>query len=563
MLRVLLGRFVGCFLFLICQVASAGVSFRTSAKDLSSLPSGELFVAADFQVKIGEHLSAPVGKGKQSAPRIVWKNAEVLEVFWPEHTGISDTDGTASGYFGYTNDFSLLFALRILDPSKPIEYDMTYVSCGDACVPYISSGTLLLNGLLLSEEIEKIVGPSEIPFENFVIAILLGILGGLILNCMPCVFPIISIKLFSIAKTATGSKKGIRRHGISVSMGIILTFLTLGIILLILRQSIGGIGWGFYMQSPTFVFCILLIFLLCGLNFFNLLHLKIPVSIKPTILPLDRAYVGSFASGVFGAVSSAACVGPFAGMAVASALLYGSPLQSCCIFSAIGVGSAIPFLLISLFPGCLNLFPKPGRWLSIFKEFMGFAMLFSCVWPIWTLLTQIDVENVVLILMSLIATAMFFWILNQSKDSKFFTALAASGLICSVVFGLFVSTNNNEVDGIIWENYSDEKFDNAIAENRPIFLNFTASWCINCQFNRRVFKDQEIVGAFKRDNILAMQCDWSRRDGKVTQLLRKYGAAAVPLYVYHPSGYTNYKILPNILTKNNVLKEITGVPNEK
>jgi thiol:disulfide interchange protein DsbD len=323
------------------------------------------------------------------------------------------------------------------------------------------------------------------------------------------------------------------------------------------------IGWGFYMQSPPFVFCILLVFLLCSLNFFNLLHLRIPIVVKPSKLPLKRAYLGSFASGVFGAVASAACVGPFAGVAVASALLYGSPNQSCCIFTSIGFGSAIPFILMSLFPGCLNLFPKPGRWLAVFKEFMGFAMLFSCVWPIWTLLTQIAVENVIIILLSLIATAMCFWGLNQAKDSKFFTALFIVGLICSVGIGLLASTKDDEIEGIIWENYSDEKFDNAVAAKRSVFLNFTASWCMNCQFNYRVFKDKEIIDAFKRNNILAIKCDWSRHDERVTQLLKKYGAAAVPLYVYHPAGYTGFKILPNILTRNNVLEEIRGVSHEK
>ncbi|MDR1288968.1 MAG: thioredoxin family protein [Holosporales bacterium] len=563
-IRVLVGRFVCCLLLFVCQASFAGVSFRTSAKDFLSDSSDKLFVVADFQVKIGEHLSAPVGKGKQSAPRIVWKNAEVLEIFWPEHVEIPNADGTSSGYFGYPNDFSLMFALRVLDPSKPIDYDMAYVSCGDACVPYLSSGTLALNGLLMPDEIEKIAGPSEIPLENLLIAILLGILGGLILNCMPCVFPIISIKIFSIAKTASGSKKNIRKHCLSVSLGIIFTFLTMGIILLILRQSIDGIGWGFYMQSPPCVFGILLIFLLCSLNFFNLLHFKIPIPVKPSNLPIKRAYLGSFASGVFGAIASSSCVGPFVGVSIASALLYGSPWQSCLIFTSIGMGSAIPFILVSLLPNCLSLFPKPGRWLSVFKEFMGFAMLFSCVWPIWTLLTQIAAENVILILISLIATAMFFWMLSHSKNSKFFTATASVGLICSIGYGLLLaSTENNKIDGIIWEDYSDEKFDNAIAEKKPIFLNFTASWCMNCQFNYRIFKDKEIIEAFRRNNILAMKCDWSLRDEKVTQLLKKYGAAAVPLYIYHPSGYTDFKILPNILTKNNVLEEITGVSHEK
>jgi thiol:disulfide interchange protein DsbD len=543
----------------------SGVSFRTSVLDFNHQHSEErIFVAVDFSVPLGEHLTAPAGKGKPLAPKFVWKNAKVLEIFWPEHVGLPDSDGKDSGFFGYTKDFTLLFALCIVDASKPVEYDLTYVSCGDACVPHMLSGKLVPNGLLLQDEIESICGPSEISGESLLIAILLGLLGGLILNCMPCVFPIISIKIFSILKTAGGSKKNIRKHGVAVSIGTISTFLILGIALLILRQSVSGIGWGFYMQCPQFVFVILLIFLLCGLHFFNVLHIRIPIHTGFLTLPIKSAYVSSFANGVFGAIASAACVGPFAGMAVASALLYGAPWQSCCIFTAIGFGAATPFILMAIFPACTSIFPKPGKWLSIFKEFMGFAMLFSCTWPIWTLTTQISIENLMMVLISLIATSMFAWILSQSKKFSISTVIAVAGLGCSFGYGLLATINGGEaIDEINWEEFTDEKFDNAISEKKPIFLNFTASWCMNCQFNQRIFRDPEVVDAFKKNNVVAMKCDWSRRDERVTRLLKKYGAAAVPLYVYHSFGYENFKILPNILTKNCVLEEINEQSNKK
>ncbi|MDR1234111.1 MAG: thioredoxin family protein [Holosporales bacterium] len=550
------------FVILLCNYAVADVVFRTYSKD--SVSPKNVFVAADFLVPIGEHLSAPIGKGKSLAPKIMWKNAEVIEIFWPEHNEILESNGTKSGYFGYTKDFTLIIELRIIDSTKPVEYDLTYVTCGDSCVPISSSGTLVYNGLLLPDEIMRITGPSEMDTPDFVIAILLGLLGGLILNCMPCVFPIISIKIFSILKTAGSSQKSARKHGMAVSLGTILTFLSLGVVLLVLRGTLSDLnqmqlGWGFYMQKSQFVFVLLLIFLLCSLHFFGILHIKLPVPTKQLVHRFKGEYVGSFFSGVFGAFSSAACVGPFAGVAVASALFQGTPLQSGCIFAALGVGASLPFLILSASPKCIKVLPKPGKWLAIFKEFMGFAMLFSCVWPIWTLTTQIDIETVMLILLALIGVSMFAWLIGHSKNNKIAMVTACIGLASSAIYGLFLTLDSEtDPNGIVWTKYSDEMFDDAIHDHKPVFLNFTASWCMNCQFNQRLFRDAEIIKVFKEKGVVTMKCDWSKNDEKVTRLLRKYGAASVPLYVFYGANSSDFRILSSILTKSEILDTING-----
>jgi thiol:disulfide interchange protein DsbD len=526
--------------------------------NFSQLDDSCVYVALDFSVPLGEEISAPVGKGRQSAPNVLWKNAEQIDEFWPDHRKLLSPGGEDSGYYGYTNDFTVLYYLRVLDPSKPVEYDLTYVSCGNACVPFIVSGEITPNGLVLQDEIDSFVGSLCLSQFNFLVAILLGLLGGLILNCMPCVFPIISMKIFSIAKLSESSKKRIRRHGFSVAIGMISMFVSIGLILLLMRKSSPDLGWGFYMQCPQFVFIILVVFLLCGLHFFNLLSFSIPNIVKPFNLSIKSAYFSSFVNGVFGAISSASCVGPFAGVAVASALLNGTPWQSCCIFSAIGIGAAVPFLLIALFPSCVRILPTPGKWLSVFKEFMGFAMLFSCIWPIWTLTTQIDIRNVVIIISILISIAMCFWGIGHCRDSKVFKSIAFMGLCASIWYGLLVASEDDEISCVDWEEYSDERFDRAIKAKKPVFLNFTASWCINCQLNHRVFEDQEVVDGFKKKSIVAMKCDWSRRNETISRLLKKYGSVSVPLYVFHQSGYTDFKILPNVLTKDHVLKVICG-----
>ncbi|MDR0640169.1 MAG: thioredoxin family protein [Holosporales bacterium] len=572
-------RVVSFFIFLLvssCKQAEAdlvlqgygrdpgvkNVVFRSSSREPVS--SKSLFVAVDFLVPIGEHMYAPLGKGLPLAPKITWANAETIEAYWPEHKEITETDGTKSGYFGYSKDFTLLLEIRVLDPSKPVEYKLSYVSCGESCVPVTCSGTLEYNGLLLADEITRYTGPSEMTLYDFLIALLMGLLGGLILNCMPCVFPIISIKIFSILKTAGNSQKSARKHGMAVSLGTILTFLTLGVVLLVLRSTLSDtsqahLGWGFYMQNPQFVFVLLLVFLLCALHFFGILHVKLPTPTKQVIHRFKGEYASSFFSGVFGAFSSAACVGPFAGIAVASALLQGSPLQSGCIFTFLGIGASLPFLLLSLIPRFVKILPKPGKWLAVFKEFMGFTMLFSCVWPIWTLTTQIAPETVMLIIMSLIGIAMFAWMLGHSKSNKIALTIALGGIVLSASFGLFLSRDaDKEPSGIVWAKYSDKMFDDAIHDHKPVFLNFTASWCMNCQFNQRLFNDKKIIEAFKRRGVITMKCDWSKGDENVTRLLRKYGAASVPLYVFYQSNSPDFKILSNILTKEEILETVNG-----
>ncbi|MDR0630495.1 MAG: hypothetical protein LBF70_00430, partial [Holosporales bacterium] len=240
-------------LLLVCIfsiVAQSKVSLRTSVNDINEIKQDRLYVALDFSVLSGEHIYAPKGKGKSLAPCVAWKNAKVIDVIWSKCVDLLNSDGSNSGYVGYDKDFSLMYELEIKDKTRPIEYDLTYISCGSSCVPVQTSGVLKMNGLLSKTEILKTFGKQEVKFSSFIIALLFGILGGIILNCMPCVFPIISMKVFSIVKTANSNKRYIRKHGLAVTAGTIVTFKILGISLLLLRDSVNSVGWGFYMQSP-------------------------------------------------------------------------------------------------------------------------------------------------------------------------------------------------------------------------------------------------------------------------------------------------------------------------
>ncbi|MDO4975320.1 MAG: thioredoxin family protein [Alphaproteobacteria bacterium] len=526
------------------------VCFRTfSNEDI-------IFVSIDFDLKYGEHITSPYGKGKSISPKCNWQNAELLETYWQKDVELSNPDGQKSEYKGYLGKFSILYKIKINDIKQPILYDLFYVKCNEnSCIPCDKTGELVLNNKLNPEEIDKYINTEPLS-QNMLLILFFSLFGGIILNFMPCVFPIISIKIFSLLKSSSLSKTKIRKQSLAFSFGSIFTILLLGGIFLIIRSSFQNITWGFFMQSPICIFLLLIIFLFSALHFWNIysFNLPIPKKIKYTS---QNIYLTNFFSGSLAAITSSSCAGPFSGIALSTALLYNNLFQSIFIFMTIGIGLAFPFILISIFPNLIKHFPKPGNWLNIFKKLMGFAMLFSCLWPISILLSQLSHSQVIQLLSIIFAMTFILWLIKHSNIHYVKYSLALI-LVILVFSGIRSIENKDFKDCINWQEYSDEVFNNAQKDHKPIFLNFTASWCMNCQFNHRVFEDKDLINEFKKDKITAIKCDLSRNNAKLTELLKKYNTIAIPLYVYYSGNDSTFKILPSILTKDIVMKYIKG-----
>jgi thiol:disulfide interchange protein DsbD len=517
-----------------------------------------LYVSLDFDLNKGEHISAPIGKGVGGAPKIVWQNAEKIAEFWPKAGTILDFDGKPSSYIGYCKSFSIKYKLKIKEVKKPVKYEVSYVVCGDACIPKFESGTLQeANGKLSDKEITEAFGKSasESPWPGILLSILGGLLGGLILNCMPCVFPIITLKVFSIVKGAKHEKSEIRRHTLAYVSGIVVTFVVFGAIVMGIRKSFKGIGWGFYMQDPTFVFCLLLLFLVSSLNFLGDFFGNIMPSVR--VKP-KKNYVSDVFSGMLSVVASTACVGPFSGVAIASALLTDNLVHSLLLFLSLGIGLGLPFVLIAIFPNSARFIPKSGEWMLRFKEFMGFSMLLSCIWPFWVLMTQLPSASVIVIMVCCILISLFAWAWKHSKKTVLFKGIPLLGAVTSVAIGIYSTKNTpiNAVSEIVWLPYTDEIFDDLMIKREPVFLDFTATWCLTCKFNERLFSDSEVASAFLGKRIKALRCDWTNKNERITELLKSYGAVAIPLYVYYPGGGSEYIKLPTLLTKKELLKAL-------
>lgn len=529
--------------------ANSEVYFRTfSDKNI-------VFISIDFNLKYGEHITAPIGKGKSISPKCTWKNAELLETYWQKEADLLNPDGSKSEYKGYRGKFSILYKLRINNINQPISYDLFYVKCNESsCIPCDKTGELLLNDELTQQEITKYIQP-KYSSQNILFILFFGLLGGIILNFMPCVFPIISIKIFSLIRSSGLSNAKIRKQSLVFSCGTIFTISLLGGILLILKSSFPNLSWGFFMQSPICVFLLLVVFLFSALHFWDVYSFYFPLP-KRFKYTSKNIYLTEFFSGVLVAITSSSCAGPFSGIALSTALLYDNLLQSISIFITLGLGLASPFVLISIFPNCIKHFPKPGNWLNMFKKLMGFAMLFSCLWPISILLSQLDHLQIIKSLAVIITMVLILWLMkrNNKRYLKYFLILS---LFTLGFEGINLTTNKPSPDTIKWQEYSDEIFNTALKNHTPIFLNFTASWCMNCQFNQQIFSDKDLIHEFQKNKIIAIKCDLSKRNDELTKLLKKYNTAAIPLYVFYGEN-SKFKILPSILTKNIVLKYIKG-----
>ncbi len=531
---------------LVCS-SCAGVTVRTSAASATKSP---FWIGVDFKISKDGHIAAPVGKGVSIAPQFQWKNATVVNVSWPKTVKLPP-DGD---YDGYDKDFTVLFQVVADKPDVPIGLDLFYVMCDDGgCRPIQEEITVNYNATLNESEIQKaLLKSSPTDLASFFILVGMAFLGGIILNCMPCVFPVLSIKIFHIIKNAT---KDIHKQGIAFSIGVISTFLALGWVLFYLKSIGTAVGWGFYMQNPCFVLGVLLIFLLSALYFFG--FYTVSGRMLNFLVKTDKLYIQSFFNGVFTSIASGVCVGPFVGVVVGTALIYNDLFLATCIFFSLGLGVAFPFLSVCLVPKMGKFIPKPGRWLEVLKEFMGFTMLFSCVWLLWVLSTQIQMQNIILVVLLTLVLALCAWFFKSFVNSRLCKTIAICGSIFSV-WGMYSQVCNSEIvkssSKIDWIPFSFEQFNNIKKSGRPIFINCTASWCLTCKMNDSLFDKQEIAELFKKYNIQAVRADWTKRDGGILAMLNGFGINSVPFNVYYKANSDEPIILPSILTYDELVK---------
>ncbi|MGD8778077.1 MAG: thioredoxin family protein [Ignavibacteria bacterium] len=398
-------------------------------------------------------------------------------------------------------------------------------------------------------------------------AIAFAFLGGIILNLMPCVLPVLSLKIMGIIEQAGEAPREKLKHGLLFTFGVLVSFWILAGLLLVLRAGGEQLGWGFQLQSPGFVIVLSIFLFLFGLSMFGVFEIGTTLTAVGQGKKNRSAYMGSFTSGVLATVVATPCTAPFMGSALGFALSQPAYV-SLLVFTILGLGMAAPYLVLTSIPKLLRFIPKPGAWMETMKQFMGFLLMATVLWLLWVLSLQTGSEGVIILLASLILISISGWIYgrwgNIAKEIKVRrTAQVAAALILIVALSFSlknIEAKTSETTGIYiqgtieWQQFSPELVEELRLENKPVFIDFTAAWCLSCQVNEEVaFGSEEVQKAFAEKGIVTLKADWTNKDETITKALAEFGRNSVPLYVYYAPG-EEVKILPEIITAGIVLE---------
>ena len=412
----------------------------------------------------------------------------------------------------------------------------------------------------LSEGTAGQTGTSWLAFGQ---AALFAVLGGLILNLMPCVFPVLAMKAASLAKTAHAPAEA-RRDGLLFTAGVLVSFLILAGVLLTLRAAGEAVGWGFQLQSPVVTALLALLMLAVALNLSGVFHIGAGLQAAAGSGPLSRLSggVGAFFTGVLAVVVAAPCTAPFMAFALGAALVMPAPL-ALIVFLMLGLGLALPYLLVSLSPRLLASLPRPGPWMERLKGVLAFPMYGAALWLGWVFLNQTGADALGLLFGAGLALALAAWLFGQAQVSggriaagvAILSLLAVAGLSFAAVRAprAEVGTSGSST-ALPSQPWSEAAVSAAMAEGRTVLVNFTADWCVTCKINERAaLSSPRVTQALTEANAVYLVGDWTRRDDAITRELERRERSGVPLYMVFRPGQAEPEILPQLLTEGVVI----------
>ena len=391
------------------------------------------------------------------------------------------------------------------------------------------------------------------------LAILFALGGGLILNLMPCVFPILSLKVLGFARG--GGTTAMRANGLAFAAGVVLSFLALAAVLLGLRAAGEAVGWGFQLQSPPVVTFLALLFFALGLNLSGVFEFSSLLPHSLASASFEHPVADSFFSGVLAAVVASPCTAPFMGAALGFAVTQ-SPWIALAVFGALGLGMAAPYILLAWFPGWLKRLPKPGPWLARFKQLLAFPMYATVVWLAWVLSLQIGPNAIVWLGAAMVLIALGTWLLGQTASGLWRSGAAliiAGGLYAAWPTGESAAAGTSQAKPDGWAPYAAADIAALNAAGTPVFVDFTAAWCVTCQVNKKmVLQTRSVRDAFAAKSVKLMRADWTRRDPLITAALAEFGRNGVPVYVVYAPGKAPV-LLPEILTERIVIDALKAL----
>ncbi len=411
----------------------------------------------------------------------------------------------------------------------------------------------------------------------------IGFLGGIILNVMPCVLPVLSLKIFSFIQQAGEEKGRVFRLGLTYCAGIFTWFMGLAVLLVVLKMFNKESGYAVQFQNPFFIVILCAVVFVFSLNLLGVFEIILPGQMQNKLAGATarEGYGGAFFQGLLATVLATSCTAPLLGAALGFALSQPAPIVLV-MFAAVALGMATPILLLSAKPGWMKFLPRPGKWMERVKQITGFVLMGTVLWLLWIVGQMLGSDAIIWCGALLLGLSMAAWLYGAfvtpvSPPATQRRALIAIALIVGVVgFVTLRQLANSEKpaealagapadpDAIAWEKFTPARLDAALAEGRPIFIDFTADWCVNCKFNERTVLDTpEVRAALRERGFLALKGDWTRNDPDITRMLKKFQRAGVPLYLVYPVGGGTPQILPELLTKQIVLDALLVATTSK
>jgi thiol:disulfide interchange protein/DsbC/DsbD-like thiol-disulfide interchange protein len=411
-----------------------------------------------------------------------------------------------------------------------------------------------------------------VPARGIFTFLLFGFIGGMILNLMPCVLPVISLKIFGFIQQAGQSRQKILRSGIAFTLGIFAWFVGLALLLIALKSAGREVTWGgFQFTNAYFVLVLSVIVLVFALNLFGVFEISLPPSMTRGLLSTTERKddLGSFFQGVFATVLATPCTAPFLGTALGFAFSQ-SAVIILAIFIAIAAGMSAPYLLLSAQPGWLRFLPKPGPWMAHVKQFMGFLLLATLLFLLYVLGAQRGLEGAIWASCFLLVISVVCW-MKGAFVVPTASALKRAGVLMLMLLLLlgsgiyfigdkFHSANMASASSRLpgdWQAFTPERLQAELEQGRTVFVDFTAAWCLTCKFNEAsVLESADVREAFQRHAIVKMKADWTNGDPVITKLLQQFGRPGVPLYVLYPGKNAEPVVFPELLTKSIVLEKL-------
>src|SRR6266550_3722154 len=410
------------------------------------------------------------------------------------------------------------------------------------------------------------------PARGIFTFLLFGFLGGLILNLMPCVLPVISLKIFGFVQQAGQSRQKILRSGVAFAIGIFAWFIALAVLLIALKGAGRDVTWGgFQFTNPYFVLVLSVIVLVFALNLFGVFEVSLPQSVTRNLLSTSerKDLLGSFFQGVFATVLATPCTAPFLGTALGFAFAQSAAIILA-MFIAIAAGMSAPYLLLSAQPAWLRFLPRPGPWMLQVKQFMGFLLLATLLFLLYVVGAQRGLEGAIWASCFLLVISVACWMkgafvvptASAVKRIVVLVLMLVLVLASGVYFigGKFHSANIASADSRLrgdWQAFTPERLQAELEQGHSVFVDFTAAWCLTCKFNEaNVLESAEVRDAFQRHATVKLKADWTNGDPTITKLLQKFGRPGVPLYVLYPGKNEEPIVFPEVLTKGMVLEKL-------